>query len=151
MLTEVITAPVTNLDIQKGPAPDFILRRKLHGFQERIVQIAWSPSGKLLALPSFDETIYVWNEKSRCFCKLYFAVTERQLVVLLGLQMDDYLLQVHKINQYSFGTIEKVKYFRTSGGILNLSDKSYGLQMGKKIASSADDNSIKIWNLETGG
>ncbi len=44
--------------------PGFRLRRRLGGHRDYITRIAWSPDGRMLASPSADGTIRLWNAKT---------------------------------------------------------------------------------------
>jgi small GTP-binding protein len=48
-------------EIGGSPVPGFILRQILRGHRGAIGRCRWSPNGRLLASPSFDKTIRIWN------------------------------------------------------------------------------------------
>src|SRR5437899_2159842 len=44
--------------------PGFTLHHTLRGHSSWITRIAWSPDGKMLASPSADKTIRLWNAQT---------------------------------------------------------------------------------------
>lgn len=54
-------APADGVRVGESPAPGLTLRRILRGHTAWIGRIAWSPDGRLLASPSADRTIRIWD------------------------------------------------------------------------------------------
>ena len=52
---------VDGVRVGESPGPGLILRRILRGHEGVITLIAWSPDGRLLASPSADNTIRIWD------------------------------------------------------------------------------------------
>jgi WD40 repeat protein len=52
--------PQDFMEIGGSPVPGITLRQRLRG-RSVIHRIAWSPNGRLLASPSDDKTIRIWD------------------------------------------------------------------------------------------
>src|ERR1043165_1964359 len=58
-------------EVRKNLPPGVKLVRTLRGHTGSIRRIAWSPNGRMLASPSDDNTIRLWDaETGGCLCKL---------------------------------------------------------------------------------
>lgn len=55
---------VDDVRIGGSPLPGWTLQHILQGHKSQIVRLAWSLDGVLLASPSFDKTIHIWNVKN---------------------------------------------------------------------------------------
>lgn len=137
------------LEIGKSPAPGITLRQALRGHNDIIHHIAWSPDGKLLASPSSDKTIQIWN-----------LHTGRSFRVLKG--PDTSFLSV------SWSPDSKQLVSASSDGVVRLWDITNGKLLrdlrghndlvhsvawspnSQRIASSADDARIHLWNANNG-
>jgi len=49
---------------EQPPPPGFTLRHTLQGHEGMINRIAWSPDGRMLASPSFDKTLRIWDAET---------------------------------------------------------------------------------------
>ncbi|PSB27786.1 TIR domain-containing protein [Stenomitos frigidus] len=56
--------PADGVRVGESPVPGLTLRRILRGHEDDIGRIAWSPDGSLLASPSDDTTIRIWDVAS---------------------------------------------------------------------------------------
>jgi small GTP-binding protein len=53
------------MEIGGSPMPGITLQQILHGHKAQINRIAWSPNGKLLASPSDDHSLRIWDTEKR--------------------------------------------------------------------------------------
>jgi len=70
--------------------PGLNLRTTFYGHEDVIHRIAWSPIGEIIALPSRDKTIIIWN------CK------KNKLVKRLRGHLCSICFKKHKINRRSW-------------------------------------------------
>jgi len=137
-----------------GPKAEAPLDVAPSPFISRVLSLAFSPDGKLLATgggdPSRSGELMLWNIESKSFLKA-FPDAHSDTVFSIDFSYDgkqvasgaaDKFVKVHEV--------ESGKLVRSFEGhthhVLGVSFKADG----SRIASSGADNAIKVWNMETG-
>ncbi|HET6426424.1 MAG TPA: c-type cytochrome domain-containing protein [Planctomycetaceae bacterium] len=139
-----VIGPNAAAPLDLGPSP----------FVNRVLSLAFSPDGKLLATgggePSRSGEVLLWNVETKAFVK---ALPDAHSDTVFGLEFSrdgkwlvsgaaDKFVKVHEV--------ETGKLVRSFEGhthhVLGVSFKADT----NRIASAGADNAIKIWNVETG-
>jgi small GTP-binding protein len=132
----------TNDDIP----PSFTLRHTLRGHSSSIGRIAWSPDGKMLASPSVDKTIRLWDAQTGQHLRTLKGHSETVFSICwspdgktLASSSDDKSIRLW--DAQTGRTLEG-----HSGWVASVAWSPEG----KTLASSSQDNTIRLWGVQTG-
>lgn len=137
-----------------GPSAEDPLDRTPSRFVDRVLSLAFSPDGKLLATgggdPSRSGELLLWNVEDRSFLK---AIPDAHSDTVFSLEFSregNWLLSGAADKFVKVHDVQSAKLVRSFEGhthhVLGVSIKADG----SRIASAGADNAIKIWNVETG-
>ena len=125
--------------------PSFTLRHTLRWHTDEINQIIWSPNGQMLASQSNDRTIVVWD-----------ADAEQQYQTLKGSSNESVswspdgqmvaLGSIFNLSIWDIKTGVSRRMFKTAPGIHCVAWSPDG----SLLASDFKDNTVRLWNVETG-
>jgi hypothetical protein len=137
-----------------GPNPNAPLDLSPSPFINRVLSLAFSPDGKLLATgggePSRTGEVLLWNVDSKSFVR---ALPDAHSDTVFGLDFSrdgkwlasgaaDKFVKVHDVE-----TGKLVRSFE--GHTHHVLDVAFKAD-GSRLASAGADNAIKVWNVETG-
>ncbi len=129
--------------------PGFILRHTLRGHSDWIGRIAWSPDGKILASPSVDQTIRLWDAQTGQHLRTLEGHSNSVISVAwspdgktLASGADDKTIR--------FWDAQTGRTLRTLKGHSNRVNGIAWSPDGKTLASGADDKTIRLWDAQTG-
>lgn len=137
-----------------GPAPENTLDLSKSTFTNRVLSLAFSPDGKLLATgggePSRSGELFLWNVETKTVAK-QFVDAHSDTVFGLDFSRDGKSLVSGAADKF-------VKQFDVESGKLVRSFEGHTHHVlgvtwkgdGSRIASAGADNAIKVWNVETG-
>lgn len=137
-----------------GPKPEAPLDVAPSPFVSRVLSLAFSPDGKLLATgggdPSRSGELMLWNVESKSFLKA-FPDAHSDTVFGIDFSYDGKLIASGAADKFvKVHEVESGKLVRSFEGhthhVLGVSFKADG----SRVASSGADNAIKVWNMETG-
>jgi small GTP-binding protein len=128
--------------------PGFTLRHTLRGHEEKIMRIAWSPDGNILASPSYDHIVRLWDVQTGQHLKTLAGHSNS--VISVAWSPDGRVLASGSFD----GTI---RLWDTRTGQLQQaltahSEYIYGVAWspdGRFLASCSYDNTIRIWDAQT--
>ncbi|MGJ3250240.1 MAG: NB-ARC domain-containing protein [Elainellaceae cyanobacterium] len=130
----------------------------LHGHTNWIRSVAFSPDGHSLASSSGDHTVKLWNVCDRQCSRTLHGYTNRVWAVAVDSQQattrwradsiiasgnDGATITVWKIGRYSSDRPYRVLRGHTSS-VCSVAVRSH------LLASGSDDQTVKLWNIETG-
>ncbi|MBC8117224.1 MAG: WD40 repeat domain-containing protein, partial [Candidatus Saccharimonas sp.] len=137
-----------------GPAPENMLDLAKSAFVNRVVSLAFSPDGKLLATgggePSRSGELILWNVETKAIAR-QFVDAHSDTVFGIDFSRDGKQLVSGAADKFvKQFDVETGKLIRSFEGhthhVLDVSWKGDG----SRIASAGADNAIKVWNVETG-
>lgn len=128
--------------------PGLKLRHTLRGHKEAVYKMALSPDGQMLASPSSDKTIRIWDINSG---KLLRTRKGHELPICVAWSPDNQVLasghRDYTICLRNPETCELLRILEGHTGAIN----SIAWSPDRNIlASGSDDNTIRLWNAETG-
>ncbi|NUM75255.1 WD40 repeat domain-containing protein [candidate division KSB1 bacterium] len=137
------------LQIGGSPVPGLTLRHVLRGHKDCIGHCRWSPDGRLIASPSFDTTVRIWNVE-----------TGESVLTLQG--------HTDWVNSVAWSPDGKLIASASKDKDIILWDTQSGERLGKlpgragsvfdlawmldgyRIISCGSDDKTEVWNVETG-
>ncbi|MBM4074898.1 MAG: hypothetical protein FJ267_04565, partial [Planctomycetes bacterium] len=137
-----------------GPPQENLIDLARSAFINRVLSLAFSPDGKILATgggdPSRSGELILWNVESRSILK---TITDAHSDTVFGLDFSrdgKYLVSGAAdkfVKQFDVETGKLVRSFEGhTHHVLDVSWKGDG----SRIVSAGADNAIKVWNVETG-
>ncbi|MBS0207013.1 MAG: hypothetical protein JSS49_29405 [Planctomycetes bacterium] len=137
-----------------GPPPENVLDLAKSQFVSRVLSLAFSPDGKLLATgggdPSRSGELILWNVETKAIVQ---NIVDAHSDTVFGIEFS------HDGKYIVSGAADKfVKQFEVATGKLVRAYEGHTHHVlgvswkgdGSRIASAGADNAIKIWNVETG-
>ena len=146
--------PAWKLIATLGPPPENVLDLAKSQFVNRVLSLAFSPDGKLLATgggdPSRSGELMLWNVETKALVH-NFVDAHSDTVFGIEFSRDGKFLVSGAADKFvKQFEVESHKLVRAYEGhthhVLGVSFKGDG----SRIASAGADNAIKIWNVETG-
>jgi WD40 repeat protein len=146
--------PAWKLIAVLGPPPENVLDLAKSKFISRVLSLAFSPDGKLLATgggePSRSGELILWNVETKAVAR---DLVDAHSDTVFGIEFS------RDGKHLVSGAADKfVKQFEVESGKLVRSYEGHTHHVlgvswkgdGSRIASAGADNAIKIWNVETG-
>ncbi len=146
--------PQWSLIATLGPPPENMLDLAKSAFINRVVSLAFSPDGKILATgggePSRSGELILWNVETKAITR-QFVDAHSDTVFGIDFSRDGKQLVSGAADKFvKQFDVETGKLIRSFEGhthhVLDVSFKSDS----SRIASAGADNAIKVWNVETG-
>ena len=137
-----------------GPPPENSLDLAKSQFISRVLSLAFSPDGKLLATgggdPSRSGELIVWNVETKTVARQFVDAHSDTVFGIEFSRDGKYLVSGAAdkfVKQFEVETGKLVRAFEGhTHHVLGVSWKGDG----SRIASAGADNAIKVWNVETG-
>jgi small GTP-binding protein len=127
----------------------FKLRHTLHGHEQWIKRLAWSPDGRTLASSSADHTIRLWDTETGVLRR----TLEGHLNTVYGIAWSPDGLTLasasadHHVCLWNVETGEQQKVLK--GHTSMVMDVTWSPD-GRRLASCSDDETIRVWDVTTG-
>ncbi len=140
-------------EIRKNLPPGVKLVRTLRGHTDAIGRIAWSPDGRIIASPSRDNTVKLWDSKTgECLHTLRDHNEEVNIAVF---SPTGEMLASGGGEQQSYRIDASIRLWNTSNGKLlsKFGDHVSSITSlafdptGHRLASGSFDTSIKLWEI----
>ena len=126
------------------------LRQTLRGHTRNVYRTAFSPDGRMLASPSNDNTVRVWEVETG---RLLDTLEHPSTVVCVGWSPDSRTLAVggghqdKKVYLWDSTTRKQIKVLQ---GHTNIINEVAWAPDGKILASCSRDNTVRLWDGATG-
>ena len=135
---------------QSDIPPGFRLWHLLRGHEREITQMAWSPDGKMLASPSLDKTVCLWNVETG----QHLHTLQGHAQVVRGVAWSPDGFRIASCSDDKTIRIWNAKTGQQLRALLehvtkNVSSIAWSLS-GEMIASGSTDGTISLWNPNTG-
>ena len=125
------------------------LLRTLRGHTDRIGRIAWSPDGRMLASPSVDKTIRLWDGGTGECLRTIDGHKDTVWAVAFDLAGHTLASASHdktvKLWELSSGRLLRTLEGHNGGVVCVAFDKA-----GRTLASSSHDGEVKLWQVASG-
>jgi len=136
-------------EVRKTLPPGVKLVRTLRGHTNWIGRIAWSPDGRLVASPSYDETIRLWDVETGKELRRFEGHQESVRSVVFS--PDGARLASGSADQtvrlWDVGTGKEIRRFEgDQDGVLSVAFSSDG----ERLASGSEDDAVRLWDVGTG-
>jgi len=134
--------------------------RTLSGHADSVSSVSFSPDGKRIASGSSDKTVKLWNAESGQLLKIIYNAgsvssvcfsPDGKLIASNYIEIDWAMSDVWNNNDRA------IKLWNADNGELvkTLSDDDYVTSIsfspdGKRIVSGNNNNSLRLWDIETG-
>ncbi len=129
--------------------PGFTLSHTLRQHEDVITRIAWSPDGHLLASPSVDKTVCLWNAKTGQRLRILRGHSNR--VNAVAWYPDSTLIASgsfdHTIRIWDVQSGQLLRTLKGHSGWVNSVSWS---PIGRLIASGSQDATMRLWDVQTG-
>ena len=129
--------------------PGFMLRHTLRGHEDAICRIAWSPNGRILASPSKDKSIRLWDVETGT--QLRTLIGHTKIVYSVAWSPDGKMLasgsEDRTIRLWDAQTGQPLQT------LIGHTDFVYSVAWspdGKVLASGSADQTIRLWDAQTG-
>ncbi|MFH1111180.1 MAG: adenylate/guanylate cyclase domain-containing protein [Planctomycetota bacterium] len=136
-------------EVRKNLPPGVKLVRTLRGHTDWIGRIAWSPDGRLIASPSMDMSIRLWDAENGKETRRFEGHQHGVNSVVFSpdgarLASGSY---DNTVCLWDVGTGEELRRFKgyehSVNGVVFSPD-------GARLASGSDDNTVRVWDVGTG-
>jgi len=138
--------------LAKQILPGFKLRHTLRGHKKRINRIAWSPDGRILAVPSSDRIIRLWDAQSgELRNKLIGHCGETGWVFSVAWSPDGRILASSADDKtIRLWDGQSGELFRTLKGQSDLIFCVAWSPDGRMLASGSNDKTVRLWDAQSG-
>lgn len=128
--------------------PGITLVRTLRGHTGYIGRIAWSPDGSLLASPSMDSTVRLWDAETGELRHILEGYREE--VYSVAFSPDGNLLATGGNSNVRLWRLASGRCERTLEGHSKFVDSVAFAPSGRLLASGSVDTTVRIWEIPTG-
>ncbi len=130
--------------------PGFKLRHTLRGHEGKIARIAWSPDGWILASPSWDNTIRLWDAKTGELRRTLKGHFGRYVTSVAWSPDGQTLASGSEDSTIRLWNAKTGKLLRMLQGHIDCVTGVAWSPDGMTLASGSWDRTIRLWDVETG-